>query len=200
MEGCMISRKRKYSLINLLFLQPEELKHELPGNNKALSSKPREEDFGTGNQDLGRSHRKADYMGNGESSNLPRCRRSILATPPFLWEKLARGYYAKIAIDVMDSDMLYIMYGTNKTAEKANAGRRSKKEPDCGTHKGRRVRSARVNRRSREFAGGLLRSRGNQTSNRKTIKTITRMERDWKLLEQQPAPNQAFLLRGTHGY
>jgi hypothetical protein len=41
---------------------------------------------------------------------------------------------------------------------------------------------------------------GLRREGRKEVEEITRKERDRKLREQQPIPDQAFLMGGTHGY
>jgi len=95
--------------------------------------------------------------------------------------------------------MLYILYATKNQAETADPGRGTKEEPDRNPNQGRRNGSSGKDRRSRESARELFRSRRNQACDRETIETITRMERDRRRRQPQPIPNPAFLQRGTHG-
>jgi hypothetical protein len=96
--------------------------------------------------------------------------------------------------------MLYIIHATNNQAKTADTGRGAKKEPDCNSDQGRGNGSLAGDRGQRESARELFRAGRHPFGDREAIETLTRMERDRKLFEQQPAPNQAFLERGTHGY
>jgi hypothetical protein len=95
--------------------------------------------------------------------------------------------------------MLYIKNDESEAAQE-NPRRGTAKENDRREAERRRAGGAGEDRGARESVGRLLCARGSEASNRETTEKITRMERDRKLLEQQPVPNPAFLLRGTHGY
>lgn len=104
-----------------------------------------------------------------------------------------------MTLDNKDAIMLYIIYDTSKETAKTDTGRGAEKEPDCCPRERRRNGSPGEDCGSGELARKLLRSAGDQTCDRETIETVTRMERGRKLLEQQPTPDPAFLRGGTHG-
>jgi hypothetical protein len=104
------------------------------------------------------------------------------------------------AFDVEYNTMLYMLHGRKTKTKTIDTRRGPKEKPHCCSCEGRRTGGFGADRREGKPASVLFCSRRNKTCDRKTIEKITRMERDWQLLEQQPAPNQAFLLRGTHGY
>jgi hypothetical protein len=95
--------------------------------------------------------------------------------------------------------MLYIVYGRKQKTKTDDTRRRTQEKPYCGSRERRRNRSIDTDCREGEPASIVFRSRRDKTCYRKTLETITCKERDRKLREQQPTPNQAFLVGGKHG-
>jgi hypothetical protein len=95
--------------------------------------------------------------------------------------------------------MLYVKNDESEAAQE-NPRRGTAEEHDRREAKGRRAGGAGENRGARESVGRLLFARGSKAGNREATEKIIRMERDRKLRQQQPIPNPAFLIGGTHGY
>jgi len=102
-------------------------------------------------------------------------------------------------LDIEYSMMLYNKREGEAAEAKTGAGSRAQEESHCSQAKGRGAFGPRSTGGSGKPLGCLLRSGRDQACDRETYGTITRMERDRKRLQPQPAPNQAFLPRGTHG-
>lgn len=95
--------------------------------------------------------------------------------------------------------MIYNKHVTSTKNAKTGTGRRAEEKPDCNPIAGRRAGCTATHCGSRESIRSLFCSGGHQADYRKEIEEINRMERDRKLLAQQPAPDPAFLQGGTHG-
>jgi hypothetical protein len=86
--------------------------------------------------------------------------------------------------------MLYNKYVTPTNETKTCTGRGSEEEPDRNPFTGRGAGSTSAHRGSGESIRGLFCSGRHQADYREETEEINRMERDRKLLEQRPAPDQ----------